>query len=218
MLVLYIAKRSRFNRSLALQAGSASSCSRYRPHIDVHHIIIDIHAICACEWARMCTHGNYLKITNHPCMHAVLYYILLFIIGRREILSLSVKCGNERRNCTWTGTVDKLSEHMALCEFSLIPCPEKCKDLNEIVLVMKKDMDEHLRTECPNRDYVCEFCAKRDTYTKIAREHYQVCKKKTISCSNDECGKKMERRNLKRQNVNTLHYLASTGSLDVMQK
>ncbi len=54
------------------------------------------------------------------------------ILGRREIRELPVKCDSMERGCQWVGTVGTLEEHMGVCQFTLVPCPKKCKDDNGI--------------------------------------------------------------------------------------
>ncbi len=74
------------------------------------------------------------------------------------------------------GTLDK---HKALCGYAEVPCPKECW-YNDL---LKKELDFHLRNECPNRDYSCEHCGMKDTYYVIC-SHYSKCEKKMVLCSN----------------------------------
>ena len=62
---------------------------------------------------------------------------------------------------------------------------------------MRKDLDHHIRKECPNRDYECEYCGEKDTYASIIQIHDSACKKKKIPCTNTECTETIERGKMK---------------------
>ena len=106
-----------------------------------------------------------------------------------------MKCSNAERNCEWEGTVGTLEEHVAVCEFALVPCPKECKDdSGKIKYFIKEQVEEHLQKDCPNRDYTCEHCGEKGTYTEIIRVHDKECDMKLVSCLN-ECGAILPRRN-----------------------
>ena len=49
------------------------------------------------------------------------------------------------------GTVGTLEKHVATCGFILVPCTKQCKEDNDAVkCLLKKDLEEHLQTDCPN--------------------------------------------------------------------
>ena len=54
-------------------------------------------------------------------------------VGKRAIRDLPVKCDNVGRGCEWKGTVGTLDEHVALCQFTPVPCPNECKENDKIV-------------------------------------------------------------------------------------
>ena len=71
----------------------------------------------------------------------------------REIKALPITCNVM---CEWEGTVGSLEKHVATCDFVLVPCPKQCVgDDNNVVDFMRKDLDEHLKNHCPNRDHEC---------------------------------------------------------------
>ena len=122
-------------------------------------------------------------------------YNNIFCLGKRDIRALAVKCSNEERGCDWEGTLGSLEEHVTKCEFTLIPCPNECKDDEERVQqLMRKDFASHLETECPNRDYECEHCGEKGTYADI-QVHHATCEEKIVSCPNDDCTDTIERQN-----------------------
>ena len=100
-----------------------------------------------------------------------------------------MKCDNVERGCEWEGTVGTLEEHMAVCQFTPVPCPKQC---DEIVLLLRKDLDYHIHNECPNRDCECEYCGKKGTFVYITRIHYAVCDEIIVLCHNEGCTKTMK--------------------------
>ena len=68
-----------------------------------------------------------------------------------------MKCNNMERGCEWVGTVGTLEKHVAICGFTVVPCPKQCKnDRDEVNHFIRKDLDKHLKNDCPNRDYTCQ--------------------------------------------------------------
>ena len=52
---------------------------------------------------------------------------------------------------------------------------------------MRKDLDEHLKDKCLNRDYICKYCGEKGTYASITEVHDGVCIKKVVPCPNNNC-------------------------------
>ena len=108
-----------------------------------------------------------------------------------------MKCSNEEWGCEWVGTVGTLKEHVATCEFTLLPCPKRCKEDNDAAKhFMRKDHEKHLQNDCPNRDHECKYCGEKGTYATITEVHDKTCKKKIVPCPNPECGKTMHRQEI----------------------
>ena len=128
---------------------------------------------------------QHLRQLTH-CMHESVFLceficsLTCGIPGKREIQALPVKCDNVGRTCTWVGTVSTLRQHMDTCEFAFVPCPNQCRDEP----FMKRDLDNHLEEDCPNREHSCEHCGEKGTYSFITEVHYQSCQKKTLPCPN----------------------------------
>ena len=117
--------------------------------------------------------------------------------GKREIQQLQVRCTNTERGCQWTGTVGTLDDHIASCQFALVPCPNKCeedKGAGELLLI-RKHLDQHLKTKCPKRAYKCSHCGEKGTFTSVTEDHDQVCEKKIVACPKKRsgCSLSMER-------------------------
>lgn len=87
---------------------------------------------------------------------------------------------------------------MSGCEYSLLPCPKQCRGSDdEIGHLMRKDLDEHLENDCPNRDFECKHCGKKATFVSITQDHDNICKKKLLPCPNADCIKSLQRRSMK---------------------
>ena len=125
----------------------------------------------------------------------------MYVPGRREINALQVRCANSERGCQWTGTVGTLDDHIASCQFALVPCPNKCEEdkvAGEFLLIRKR-LDQHLKKKCLKRAYECPHCGEKGTFTSITEDHDQVCEKKKVACPNrgSGCSLSMERRKTK---------------------
>ncbi len=59
---------------------------------------------------------------------------------------------------------------------------------------MRKNLEDHVQKECPNRDYECEHCGEEGTYAEITEVHDEVCQDKIIPCPNEECGEEIMRK------------------------
>ena len=104
--------------------------------------------------------------------------------GRRDIDELRVRCANTKRGCRWTGTVGTLDDHIASCQFALVPCPNKCEE----DILIRKHLDQHLKTECLKRAHKCPYCGEKGTFTSITEDHDEVCEKKIVACPNKGSG------------------------------
>ena len=80
-----------------------------------------------------------------------------------------------------------LVRYVATCGLTLVPCPKQCKD--DVKCLLKKDLEEHLQTDCPNRDHECEHCGKKSPYAFITQVHDGKCS----LCPNAGCGDTFER-------------------------
>ena len=107
-----------------------------------------------------------------------------------------MKCNDNVNSCTWVGTVSTLEEHVATCEFTLLPCPKECKDdSDKVKQLMRKDLNDHLQTDCPYRDCTCKDCGKEGTH-KSMLNHDTECEKKEISCPEDGCSETITREDI----------------------
>ena len=83
---------------------------------------------------------------------------------------------------------------MTKCDFTMTPCPNECKDANEVIIkYFRKKLEEHVSSECPGREYQCQDCGLKDKYRVITGPHEDECEKKMVSCVNKECDSVLER-------------------------
>ena len=115
-------------------------------------------------------------------------YTLLYVsLGARQIRALKVKCDNLDNGCEWTGELGELETHLQSCDYTLLPCTNKCKDKNQAVEVLRKDFQDHIANECPRRQYQCPHCKETGEYQEIITLHLQTCLLVTIKCQNPGC-------------------------------
>ena len=110
---------------------------------------------------------------------------------------LLVKCDSVHKGCGWVGTVAMLEEHVDECDFTLIPCLKKCTGRDgKVELFTRSDLDTHLEKNCLNRDYACEYCGEKGTFTGITDVHDKTCPKKIIPCPNEDCTDTVQRQHV----------------------
>jgi len=116
-----------------------------------------------------------------------------------EVQAIRVKCSNVKRKCKWVGTVGMLEEHLGMCKFTLVPCPKHCEDsIGGDRYFMRKDLDKHLKRECPNRDYTCRKCGEKGGYADMIRLHDLSCPKKAVPCPVNQCPRVIQRQDIAR--------------------
>ncbi len=75
----------------------------------------------------------------------------------------------------------------------LVECSNKCTVEQKTASVVRKDLENHVKSECPNRAYKCKFCSKEGTYASIMEDHDHLCLKKPVPCPNTDCTLTLER-------------------------
>jgi TNF receptor-associated factor 4 len=71
-----------------------------------------------------------------------------------------------------------------------VTCPRKCQAGETIP---RKYLEEHLKEDCPHRDYTCEYCSEMGTFNSITQVHMEVCGKWPVRCSNSKCTQTVQR-------------------------
>ena len=108
-------------------------------------------------------------------------------IGDREIKSLKVVCSNSESGCDWVGELRSLDDHLTTCGYELLHCPNECVENDEEVQMLRRDLNQHLKNKCPNRQYQCRHCKDTGKYCNITTTHLDTCPKLKVSCPNSEC-------------------------------
>ena len=106
-----------------------------------------------------------------------------------------MKCNNANNGCEWTGELASLNKHLDTCDHALVPCPNECEDSDseDIVQVLRKDLEAHLKDNCPNRSYECPHCKEEGEHHDITTSHLEICPKVAVACPNKDCGEEINR-------------------------
>ena len=105
----------------------------------------------------------------------------------RDILSLKALCDNASSGCDWVGELPSLDEHLASCDFSLLPCPNKCHNWSKVVELLHRDIDKHTKEECPRHQYRCPHCQEEGEYQEMRTKHLKICSTLEVPCPKRRC-------------------------------
>ena len=114
---------------------------------------------------------------------------------QRRINELEVYCLQKEHGCSWVGTRDKLTRHLAAdntkgCKYSLIPCSLSCGNQ-----LFRHKLNKHVSDECHLRPYICTFCSYSSTYADVSK-HFSICLAYPVLCPNACTKVKMKRGDL----------------------
>ena len=133
---------------------------------------------------KSCPHCREEKDFNHFLDKAV----------KREINELKIHCTHHGKGCQWIGELSNLQTHLdseSGCGYVEVECPNRpCPNS-----IKRKDLTEHLNSECQQRRYKCEHCGYEYTYQGITTYHYIRCPEYPLVCSY-ECGAKVKRKDM----------------------
>ena len=106
----------------------------------------------------------------------------------RQIQNLNVICSNS--SCTWKGSLCDLPNHRngtsgKACLLEPVTCPNDCQTAN----ILRKELDDHQKKECPMRKEPCPHCKVELQFCKMADHFQSSCQEYPIQCPN-ECGQK----------------------------
>ncbi|KAG9305858.1 hypothetical protein G9A89_006269 [Geosiphon pyriformis] len=90
---------------------------------------------------------------------------------------LSVYCPNKDEGCLYTGQRQLVNSHLKdECEYIKLKCRvEECR-----MLIVKKDLDEHMEN-CQARLVYCKLCKKKVQFATF-EEHSEKCPSKSVDC------------------------------------
>ncbi|ORY15586.1 hypothetical protein BCR34DRAFT_642368 [Clohesyomyces aquaticus] len=115
---------------------------------------------------------------------------------------LVVKCPNSRLGCEWSDQRANVQDHVMLyCEYTLVECgsydcrfPVSQKDFHKGCLhytvncehchtsLMRRDLEEHQTTACPNKSTSCPHCATEVLRVELKAHIKDVCARAIVPC------------------------------------
>ena len=96
-------------------------------------------------------------------------------------------CSNCENGCGWVGELRSLDYHLTTCGYALLCCTNQCMEDEKEVRILRCDLDQHLKNECPNRQYQCRHCEAIGRHCDITTTHLDTCPKVKIPCPNTHC-------------------------------
>ena len=92
---------------------------------------------------------------------------------KRYVRDLNVFCPHKSLGCTWTGELRSLEEHLVKdidnkegCPFTELQCSNGCG-----VVMQRRLVEGHLKSECELREVKCEYCNTTGSYQWINSSH-----------------------------------------------
>ena len=104
----------------------------------------------------------------------------------RYVLNLEVFCPHKYQGCTWIGELRSMKDHVnensddAIgCPFTELQCSNGCG-----VVMQRRLVEGHLKSECELREVKCEYCNTTGSYQWINSSHHEECPKYPVECPN----------------------------------
>ena len=105
---------------------------------------------------------------------------------KRYVGDLKVLCPHKSLGCTWTGELRSLEQHIVKdidnkkgCPFTELQCSNGCG-----VVMQRRLVEGHLKSECELREVKCEYCNTTGSYQWIISSHRVECPKYPVECPN----------------------------------
>ena len=105
---------------------------------------------------------------------------------KRCVGGLKVFCPHKSIGCTWTGELRSLEQHLVKdtdnkksCSFTELQCSNGCG-----VVMQRRLVEGHLKSECELRKVKCEYCNTTGSYQWINSSHREECPKYPVECPN----------------------------------
>ena len=105
---------------------------------------------------------------------------------KHNIEKLKVFCPHKSMGCTWTGELRSLKEHLVKdidnkkgCPFTELQCSNGCG-----VVMQRRLVEGHIKSECELREVKCEYCNTTGSYQWINSSHCEECPKYPVECPN----------------------------------
>ena len=137
-------------------------------------------AVCLQKYA--CTKS--LDTNRCPYCNEVPLKYVPDIKTNRSVGDLKVYCPNKSLGCYWIGELRSLEQHVAInnkrgCPFTELQCSNKCG-----MVMQRRLIEGHLKSECELRKVNCEYCNTTGSYQWINGSHQEECPKYPVECPN----------------------------------
>ena len=125
---------------------------------------------------------------------------------QRQVNSLKVRCQHHEVGCQWVGELMYLKEHLdpllRKCGFILLVCPLGCGER-----VRSSAMEEHIRSYCRKRSYVCEHCGYYNKRNQFESHLEEQCPFQVIQCpfTSAGCTIQLPRREMEEHEHNAVY-------------
>ena len=129
------------------------------------------------------------------CYMALDIYCFL-LLGKHEIRSLMAVCDNNDNGCQWSNELRFLEEHVANCDYLMVPCPRLCiSEDRSPTVVFRRDLESHVTSQCSKREVICTLYWQTTSYEEIITNHPNTsCLEEKVPCPNHSCKAKFPRR------------------------
>ena len=105
----------------------------------------------------------------------------------RHVLNQKVFCPHKYHGCTWIGELRSMEDHVNEndssnsigCPFTELQCSNGCG-----VVMQRRLVEGHLKSECELREVKCEYCNTTGSYQWINSSHHEECPKYPVECPN----------------------------------
>ena len=104
----------------------------------------------------------------------------------RQVLNLKAFCPHKCHGCEWIGELRSMENHINKnsndstgCPFTELQCSNGCG-----VVMQRRLVEGHLKSECELREVKCEYCNTTGSYQWINSSHQEECPKYPVECPN----------------------------------
>ena len=80
-----------------------------------------------------------------------------------------------------------MEKHLQSCDCAHLPCTNECKNNDQTVKVLRKDLQDHLTIKCPRRQFKCPHCKVTGEHQERTTSHLETCPQVKVQCPNGEC-------------------------------
>ena len=103
-----------------------------------------------------------------------------------DVINLKVFCSHKHQGCEWVRELWSMEDHVNKnstnnigCPFTELQCSNGCD-----VVMQRRLVEGHLKSECELREVNCEYCNTAGSYQWINNSHQEECPKYPVECPN----------------------------------